>query len=91
MKKDRQECVVRLETVVNANVNICAHIRHDPFQRQMPKAGVEKAKKHGAWRITDDDHAFLMEESHNREEWNKYDKEMALSVGQEAEEAKKWQ
>ena len=53
-----QECVVRLATVVNTHVNMRAHSQYNPFQRGMLKASVEKANKHGAWWISDEDHTF---------------------------------
>ena len=91
MTEKRRECVVRLETVVNANINMRARSEQNPFQKSMKNAGIAKADAHGAWRMSDEDHAFLMEESRNREEFNEYDEELALAVRQQEEDAKKWQ
>ena len=35
MTEIRQECVVRLETVLGVNINICACSEHNPLQKRM--------------------------------------------------------
>ena len=46
---------------------------------------------HGAWRMSDGDHAFIMEETRNRELFNEYDEELALQVREEKEKPQAWQ
>lgn len=91
MTEDCQECVVRLETVLNANLNMRTRSAENPFNKRMKKSSVDIADARGAWRMSDDDHGFLMEESRNREEFNEYDEGMALEARQAEEEKMKWQ
>jgi len=90
MTKNHQECIVRLETVMHANLILRARSEENPLPPRTWKTSVAIADERGAWRMSDDDHAFLMEESRNREECNEYDKELALQVREEEERAKKW-
>ena len=87
----RQECVVRLETVLNANLNMRAQSAEIPLRKDMPKKSVEIADSRGAWRMSDDEHVFLIEEARNREMFNEYYEEMALDVLRAEEEKMKWQ
>ena len=66
-----------------------AQSEQNPLQKRINMAGTDKANIHGAWHMPDEDHAFLIEESRNREECNEYDKDLALAVHQEEEDAKK--
>jgi hypothetical protein len=70
-----QECVVRLETVVNANLEMRGTSNNNPLPKRLKRNSVLIAKDRGAWRISDDDHAFLIEESRNRECGNEFDEE----------------
>ena len=45
----------------------------NPLPRGMDRRNVNIAVKRGAWRISDEDHAFLLEESHSREDARFYD------------------
>ena len=83
--------MVRVETVLNANINMHAQSEQNPLQKRINMAGTDKANIHGAWRMPDEDHAFLIEESRNREECNESDDDLALAVHQEEEDTKKWQ
>ena len=82
---------MRLETVLNANLNMRAQSAEIPLRKGMPKKSVEIADSLGAWRMSDDDHGFLIEEARNREMFNEYDEEMALDVRRAEEEKMKWQ
>ena len=62
-----------------------------PLQKWMRKNIVNKADAYSAWRMSDGDHAFLMEKSRNREEFNEYDEELALAVRQQGEDTKRCQ
>jgi len=80
MTTSKQECIVRLETVVNANIDMRARSDQNPFRSGLMRRSIKKASIHGAWRMSDGDHAFIMEETRNRELFNEYDEELALQV-----------
>ena len=87
---NEQECVVKLETVLNANLDMRQLSEDNPLPLRMKKKGRDIANERGAWRMSDGDHAFLMEESRNREMNNEYDEEAVMEVREEAERRKKW-
>ena len=85
-----QQCIVRLETVLQSNINLRARSDDNPLPRAMLKAVVAIADTRGVWRMSDDDHAFLMEESRSKEMNNEFDAEMALAAREEQERQQMW-
>ena len=90
MEKIQRGCIAKLEKVVNKNVDIRSLSEYDPFHCTMPKNSVTRARVDGAWRISDEDHAFLMDEARVWEEHNEYDVELANEVLQQQREDEKW-
>ena len=89
--RNLQECVVRLETVLNANVEMRPVTDVNPLPKTLPGQSVTLAKVRGAWRMSDDDHGFLIEESRHREAGFEYNVELALDAQRQEEEARIWQ
>ena len=75
---------------MHANLILRARSEENPLPPRIRATSVAIADERGAWRMSDDDHAFLMEESRKREECNEYDEELALEVREAEEKAKKW-
>lgn len=72
MTENRDECVVRLDTVLDAKLNMIEH--HDtenPFNSKMSKASIDIAKKRGAYRMMEKDHDRLIKEWHKRDKQEK--------------------
>ena len=69
----RRECLVKLDQVIIPNLKVCPVSSNNPLPRGMDRRNVNIAKKRGAWQISDKDHAFLLEESHSREDACFYD------------------
>ncbi len=90
MTANHQECIVRLETVLHGDLDLLAMSDENPLPKRMRKTSVSIAMDRCAWRMSDEDHAFLMEESRNREECNEYDEELALEAREQEKEANKW-
>ena len=86
-----QECAVRLETVLNANLEMRGTSFNNPLPKRLKRNSALIAKDRGSWRMSDDDDVFLIEESRNRECGNEFDEELALNVRQQENEAKVWQ
>jgi hypothetical protein len=72
MTENRDQCVVRLDTVLDAKLNMIEyHNIENPFKTRMSKASINIAKKRGAYRMIDKDHDRLIEEWHKRDEQEK--------------------
>ena len=84
-----RECVVQLEKVINANVNIRVRSHDNPLRRGLDPKIIEYADDHGAWRISDDDHAFLLEEGRLRD-GIEYDQELVQTKYVEIDETPVW-
>ena len=63
----------------------------NPLPKRMTSQSIELARDRGAWRMSDDDHGFLIEESRHREEGFEYNVELALDSQRQEEEARIWQ
>ena len=70
-----RECIVKLDQVVDANIDIRAFTAEGGGNSLpvMPAESKERALECGAWRVSDEDYAFLLEEVHLREDNNEYD------------------
>ena len=86
-----QECIVRLETVLNANIEMRPVTDINPLPKRMTRQSIELARDRGAWRMSDDDHGFLIEESRHREAGFEYNVELAMDSQRQEEEARIWQ
>ena len=87
-----QECIVRLETVLNANIEMRPVTDINPLHKRMTRQSIELARDdRGAWRMSGDDHGFLIEKSRHREAGFEYNVEMALDSQRQEEEARIWQ
>ena len=80
-----------METVLNANIEMRPVTDVNPLPKTLPGQSVTLAKVRGAWRMSDDDHGFLIEESRHREAGFEYDVELALDAQRQEEEARIWQ
>ena len=77
MTHGRRECLVKLEQVIIPNLKVRPVSNDNPLPVGMRKASKQIASQRGAWRISDEDNAFLLEESHSREDarFYNYDQE----------------
>ena len=73
MEMIQQECVVKMEQVVNANVNMRPLSEDNPFHCTMRKDSDTRVKINGVWCIYNENHAFLIDETRVREEHEEYD------------------
>jgi len=72
MTENYDECVVRLDTVLDAKLNMIEHNDTlNPFKPGMNKAAIAIAEQRGAYRMTDEDHKRLIEEWHKRDKQEK--------------------
>ena len=55
-----QPCVVRLQEVVHPNLPLLAVSESNPLRRGLQRQSVEYANEHGAWKVTDKDHASMI-------------------------------
>ncbi len=51
MTSSKQDCIVRLETVVDANIDMHARSDQNPLQSVLMRRSVKKANVHGAWQV----------------------------------------
>ena len=89
--RNLHQCIVRLETVLNANIEMRQVTDVNPLPNRLPRQSVELAKDRGAWRMSDDDHGFLIEESRHRDAGFEYNVELAMDAQRQEEEARIWQ
>ena len=65
-----RQCIVKLDQVVNADLDLRAVTDgrgKNPLPSRMPRGSKARALKDGAWRMSDSDYTFLMEEVELRE------------------------
>ena len=82
--KHGQQCVVRLETVLNADVMILPRSDENRISSwgRLYRTTKSYVEEHGAWRVSDTDDSFMVEESRMRSAWE-YDEELVRSVRDE--------
>ena len=90
IKKIQPEYIVKLEQVVNTNIDMCPLSEENPFHCTMPKDGITRARVDCAWCILDNDHAFLMDDTCVREEYSEYEVEIANEVLQQQMVDERW-
>ena len=73
MTEPKRKCLVKLEQVAIPNLKLRPRSDANPLRKGMKRYSVNIAEQRGAWRISDEDHAFLLEESRIREDENCYD------------------
>ena len=86
-----QECIVRLETVLDANLELRWLADDNPLPKRLKHKSGTIANNRGAWRMSDEAHAFIIEESRNRDSGYEYNEDLALEAQRQEEEAKVWQ
>ncbi len=82
---------MRLEIVLNVNIEMRPVTTTNSLPKRLHRTSVAVARERGAWRMSDDDHGFLIEESRYREAGFEYNEELALDARQQEEEARIWQ
>lgn len=83
MTVNKREAIVNMKNVGIANLKLRAKSEENPLRVGMPKKSVKIASKRGVWRVSDADHAFLLEESRLRETNNEYDEKLAAKMKEE--------
>ena len=73
MTEPNRKCLVKLEQVAIPNLKLRPRSDANQLRKGMKRSSVNIAEQRGAWRISDEDHAFLLEESRIREDENFYD------------------
>ena len=67
MTHNRRMCLVKLEQVLIPNLKVRPVSSDNPLPTGMRHASRQIAKQRGAWRISDEDNVFLLEESYSRD------------------------
>ena len=62
-----RSCVVRLQQVLDAHLPLKILSDENPLRSRLRHDAIDYANTHSAWRIPDDDHAFMIEETRWRE------------------------
>ena len=85
-----QECIIKLENVINANLNMAKFDdENNPLPNRLHKDTVQYAKEKGAWCISDEDHTFLVEETKRRAIFD-YDQEKVAYVRDDYVASAEW-
>ena len=85
-----QECIVKLENVINANLNMAKlDNEHNPLRKRLNNKVAEYAMERGAWCISDEDHIFLVEETKRRAVFD-YDQEKIANVRDDFVSSTEW-
>ena len=61
-----RRCIIRLETVLDPDVLLRPRSEDTPLPSRLNKVSVNTANKTGAWRLSDTDHTFFVEETLSR-------------------------
>ena len=83
MTTNNRDIIVNLRNVGIANLKLQVRSEENPLRREMDRRYVKIDDERGAWRVSDVDHAFLLEESRLRETNNVYDEKLASKVKEE--------
>ena len=75
-------CIVRLKEIVHANLPLLDKSRTNQLPRRLQRATRAQANKHGAWKVSNDDHAFMMAEA-NMREGQGYDSDIQFDANDE--------
>ena len=62
-----RSCVVRMQQVLDAHLSLKILSDGNPLRSHLRRDAIDYANTHGAWRISDNDHAFMIEETRRRE------------------------
>ena len=87
-----RECIVKLDQAVNTNIDMRCFTDEgggNPLPT-MPRVSKKRAEDHGAWRMSDDDSLFLLEEVCLREDNFEYDVAIANKALQQEREEQRW-
>jgi hypothetical protein len=86
----RRQCIVHLDKVVNAKLDMRPFTNQDGDNPLPPKVSRTTARRDGAWCMSDDDYVFLLEETQLREDNCEYDIGEATTVLQMQREEQQW-
>ena len=85
--KHGQECIVKLESVLNADVMLLPRSDETPINAstwgKLHSSTQTWIQQQGAWRVSDDSDLFMVEESRRRGVWD-YDEEQVREVREES-------
>jgi hypothetical protein len=84
-----QPCIVRLETVVNADVNFLEQSETNPIPTRLSRSARRIAENNGAWRMSDTDSLWIIQEARRRSAME-YDEELARTFQEEMEVEATW-
>ena len=90
MDSDRRKCIVNLERVVNANIDVLPFTDKEGENPLPPRVSHARVKSGGAWCMSDADYMFLLEETQLREDVCEYDIGKANTVLQHEGEVQQW-
>ena len=85
-----RSCIVNLEKVVNTNIDMRLFMEKEGENPLPSKVNHEIALRRGAWRMSDSDYIFLMEETQLREDVCEYDIGVANTFLQQRLEEVQW-
>ena len=90
MDDTRRKCIVNLERVVNANINMRSFTDNEGDNPLPSRLNCARANSGGAWCMSDADYIFLLEETQLREDVCEYDIGEANMVLQHEREVQQW-
>ena len=90
MDVEHRKCIVKLERVVNADVDLRPFTDKNGDNPLPKRATHELALRNGAWCMSDTDYIFLLEETQLREDVCEYDIGVANTLLQQQREDQQW-
>ena len=90
MDPNGRECIANLAQAVNANIDLHEFTGADGENPLPREVSVAQARKTGAWRMSDIENVFMVEETQNREDTCEYDIAEANIILEQEQEAEQW-
>ena len=90
MDRASRKCIVNLERVVNANIDMRPFTDKEGENPLPPRVSCTRADSGGVWCMSDADYMFLLEETQLREDVCEYDIGEANTVLQHEREVQQW-
>ena len=90
MDRASRKCIVNLERVVNANIDMRPFTDKEEDNPLPPQVSSARVNSKGRWCITDADYIFLLEETQLRDDVCKYDISEANTVLQHKRKVQQW-
>ena len=84
-----RSCIVRLETVIMADVRFLERSDANPLPPQTPHHSKEKADEMGAWKVSDLDHADIVESAQDMS-YLEYDEDLVEYIRDEFASEMAW-